>query len=483
MSDPQDRELERLLSETDLSHRSRVRQTLRRDLLNQLENKSVESKRKFTLMTAFSVSVMALMVVIFGALVLGGGDGGIGGRGRETATPGPYNNVTGTASVGLPGDATPTAVPYTNLVTQEYGDYCFAYPEGFEKQDTSAMPMVTGPNLNPGVGGGAFGWVSVDTVEAQGRTARDAADEMLNAFQGLSVGESTVLLGGEEALVLDGMPGQDLTRMVFIVHNDKLLTLTFGPLGSDNAEANAQMQALFDMTTATWTWISSGVPCGVSLANDLPLLLTPTIVPDGIGPNGPVTATPIPFGPTLPPLSESDMENYTATIRLLTGLDEDVEIVFSGFSQSAYAPTYENTAHFLTVDASGVFDIDAATGNMVQFGFNVPIEEPGDLKSEDALLAQSCDYMRTYADGFNQYADDLRLEVLGKGAGTIAFRWELPMPYNWESTTANSTAMRPFAQLVLYEDGRLASYTNTLFYLLRDGLEYPEPEPGDNGCG
>jgi hypothetical protein len=241
------------------------------------------------------------------------------------------------------------------------------------------------------------------------------------------------------------------------------------------------MQALFDMTTATWTWISSGVPCGVSLANDLPLLITPTIVPGDPSSSGDpavvvVTATPI--GGNVPPLSDSEMENYTQILRLFTGID-DLEVVFSGFSTSAYSPTYENTAHFTTLDGSGVFDVDAATGNIVQMGFNTA-HTPGEALSEDELLEMACDKMQTYADGFTQYSDDLRLQVLGKGSGTIAFRWELPMPYQWEDTTA----MKPFAQWVIYEDGKqLASYTNTLFYLLRDGLEYPEPAPGDNGCG
>lgn len=142
-------------------------------------------------------------------------------------------------------------------LTYEPLDYCFAYPQGFSQQIYDHEVEVVGPqsrsNPEPGLA-----WI--DAIDPQGRSALDMADEEVAAFGGTPP-RSIVMLGGEEALVLDGMPGQDLVRKVYIVHNGLLYTLNFMPFQSANQEANAQMQTLFEFVTSSWTWISSGNPC------------------------------------------------------------------------------------------------------------------------------------------------------------------------------------------------------------------------------
>jgi len=101
----------------------------------------------------------------------------------------------------------------------------------------------------------------IDVSDAQGRTAEDVADEELGYLAGSNPPRYTVMLGGEEALVLDGMPGQNLVRRVYIVHGGKLIIPTFSPYDSDNAVANEQMEALYAAVTSSWVWISSGAPC------------------------------------------------------------------------------------------------------------------------------------------------------------------------------------------------------------------------------
>jgi hypothetical protein len=101
----------------------------------------------------------------------------------------------------------------------------------------------------------------IDVSDAQGRTAEDVAEEELSYVAGLNPPRSTVMLGGEEAVVLDGMPGQDPVRRVYIVHDGKLIIPTFSPYRSDNAFANDQMEALYAAITSSWVWISSGAPC------------------------------------------------------------------------------------------------------------------------------------------------------------------------------------------------------------------------------
>ena len=161
----------------------------------------------------------------------------------------------------------PAALPPTQAATATFPpqsvinaplDYCFVYPQGFTIQLNHPQVEVFWPVS--GVGSAATGMVWIDVTDAQGRTAQQIADEEVKAFGGSPL-RSTVKLGGEEALVLEGMPGQDLIRKVYIVHKGQLYTLNFMPYQSDNATANAQTEALFATVIPSWVWMSSGAPC------------------------------------------------------------------------------------------------------------------------------------------------------------------------------------------------------------------------------
>jgi hypothetical protein len=57
-------------------------------------------------------------------------------------------------------------------------------------------------------------------------------------------------LVGEPAVILDGMPGQDLGRVVLVGHHGRLFELTFVPDERAN-EAYTQMEALFASVTGS----------------------------------------------------------------------------------------------------------------------------------------------------------------------------------------------------------------------------------------
>lgn len=151
----------------------------------------------------------------------------------------------------------PASGTTAHTVTNGPLDYCFAYPEGFTQQTNDGQVEVIGPHSGSGP---EPGLVWIDATDAQDRTAQDVANEEVNAVGGLHP-RSTVMLGGEEALVLDGMPGQDAIRKVYIVHGGLLYTLSFSPYYSDNTTAMAQMETLFALVTSSWVWMSSGTPC------------------------------------------------------------------------------------------------------------------------------------------------------------------------------------------------------------------------------
>ena len=161
-------------------------------------------------------------------------------------------------SLTHPPDNATVTVP-AQVVINAPLDYCFAYPQGFTLLINGSQVEAMGPYS--GLGGVVAGMVWIDVKDAPGRTALEIADEEVNAVAGISPLRSTVSMGGEEALVLEGMPGQDLIRKIYIVHNELLYTLNFMPYESDNDIANAQTETLFASVIPSWVWISSGSPC------------------------------------------------------------------------------------------------------------------------------------------------------------------------------------------------------------------------------
>jgi len=167
-----------------------------------------------------------------------------------------------TSSTPISEDTAPTSdntvvtVPIQVAENEPY-DYCFAYPQDFTLQPYGSQVEVIGPFS--GQGSLSPGMVWIDVTEAQDHSAQDIANDEVKAFGGTPP-RSMVMLGNEEALVLDGMPGQDPIRKVYIVHNGFLYTLNFTH-DSEDETAKDQMETLFASVISSWVWLSSGAPC------------------------------------------------------------------------------------------------------------------------------------------------------------------------------------------------------------------------------
>ena len=127
---------------------------------------------------------------------------------------------------------------------------CFSYPKEYTLNSGDSV-QISAPDL-PGADVKGVFWLEIN--DSQNRTAEEIADEDLSYAMGLNVGRWSVDLGGEQAVVLDGMPGQELQRRVYIVHEQKFYMLGFWPALSQNQTAVDQMEALYKMVTDTWEW-------------------------------------------------------------------------------------------------------------------------------------------------------------------------------------------------------------------------------------
>jgi hypothetical protein len=153
----------------------------------------------------------------------------------------------------IPG---PTTARYLKL---EDG-YCLLYPAGFRAGDV--YPAVTsfyGPALDGGteplqvgltvlIEGNAFGRPVVDVVE-------DKLGELL--MQGIPLTSTVGTLGGEPAIVIEGVPGRFGTRQMYAIHNDLVFHVTVYPVDPALPQATQDVRAVWSLVTATFTFIDA----------------------------------------------------------------------------------------------------------------------------------------------------------------------------------------------------------------------------------
>lgn len=130
---------------------------------------------------------------------------------------------------------------------------CFLAPTGFAFE----QPSETNANL-------FFGSMMdvehpklmIEVSDAGGMTATQAADALIASFPDMEIQRTFGdMLGYAPADRLDGVPGQDLGRVLLVVHNDRLYRLTFVPADPSQNEVYAQMEELFTQTLKTWRFL------------------------------------------------------------------------------------------------------------------------------------------------------------------------------------------------------------------------------------
>jgi hypothetical protein len=140
----------------------------------------------------------------------------------------------------------------TRLLTHEADGYCFLYPNGLLRVDSSQHAFCLVPE------GGALGCqdlvAAVEVTDAEGRTAAQIADEKMLREGGFGADGCTAPIAGIQAVVLPQVADQGLTCEMLFVREDRLYTLKFAlPDPDDPPEVGDALVHLFNTVTATFT--------------------------------------------------------------------------------------------------------------------------------------------------------------------------------------------------------------------------------------
>lgn len=136
----------------------------------------------------------------------------------------------------------PEATDGTEALTIEEHGYCLLYPSGYsvERPSPDETVLVVGSLLNV-----SEPRVYIEVSDAKGRSVESAGDTIVANYPGFEIKRRNARIGNQDAVVLDGVPGQDISRQALIVHRGRLYQLTFVPANQDDSEVYAQMDELY----------------------------------------------------------------------------------------------------------------------------------------------------------------------------------------------------------------------------------------------
>jgi hypothetical protein len=97
--------------------------------------------------------------------------------------------------------------------------------------------------------------VIIDVKPTNGTTVEQAADQLVADYSvpGLEVKRVLLEIDHEQAIMLDGLTGEDINRQVVVVHNNHLYHLTIIPM-EGLPEVNTQAEALFTTITQSFNF-------------------------------------------------------------------------------------------------------------------------------------------------------------------------------------------------------------------------------------
>ncbi|MCE7985021.1 MAG: hypothetical protein DYG89_27925 [Caldilinea sp. CFX5] len=130
------------------------------------------------------------------------------------------------------------------ILIDEAAGYCLLYPAAYSlwQQNEGTTEIISDTVMNH-----ITPRASISVEEAADRTLDAVVKQMLADYAppGFNLTPITITVDGVAAVLLDEVPGQDLTRRVVLIHNGRLYTLFFAPIGEQGTETRQQAEALY----------------------------------------------------------------------------------------------------------------------------------------------------------------------------------------------------------------------------------------------
>lgn len=153
--------------------------------------------------------------------------------------------------VSAPG--CPEVTPSTYQLVAAAQGFCTLYPDSYnavQSEDGSVMLYVRSM-YNDHV---PLAWIT--SMPSEGQTLEALAAQRLAEYAWPDTQPESIMLGGEPAVMLDNLPGQDTNRRVVAVHDDRVYDLVINGIGANYGEAGELAEALYDTVITSLQFIN-----------------------------------------------------------------------------------------------------------------------------------------------------------------------------------------------------------------------------------
>jgi hypothetical protein len=144
----------------------------------------------------------------------------------------------------------------TRRLVDDVHGYCVLVPAEYtvERPGAEEIVLVIGSLLNV-----SDPRLAITTEPAEGLTTEAAVEAALAEWQaalpGIAIARRNVAIGELDAVVLDGLPGQELSRQVLFVRMGVLFRLTFTP-ADPAAGGYAEMESLYELVVSSFAFLA-----------------------------------------------------------------------------------------------------------------------------------------------------------------------------------------------------------------------------------
>lgn len=200
-------------------------------------------------------SLFTLMMIILLTLAACNPDGGTELTAETAANQGDAAAVqteTETVSDKISVANCPAAAPGTHQLIDAAQGICFLYPDSYDvfQGEDGSLTLYVRSLLNTEAP------LAVVRLEAlNGRAIQEIIPDYPSDAELATMSFLTIELGGEQATVLDNLPGQDVNRRVIALHDGRLVDMMVARIGDEYGAVGEQAEALYQMMTETFQFI------------------------------------------------------------------------------------------------------------------------------------------------------------------------------------------------------------------------------------
>jgi hypothetical protein len=146
----------------------------------------------------------------------------------------------------------PVAAPGTHQLIAVAQGVCFLYPNTYNaaQSEDGAIMLYVRSMFNNHV---PLGFIN--STPAGGQTLEEITAQRLADYAWPETQPESIIFGGEAAVMLDNLPGQDTNRRVVAVHEDRVYDLVVHGVGANYGAAGELAEALYDTVIASLQFI------------------------------------------------------------------------------------------------------------------------------------------------------------------------------------------------------------------------------------